>query len=278
MKWLKIIIPAILLVIIAAVVIVAWRLDGIVRSTVESQATAQLNVPAKLDDADVGIFAGTVSLDDFKLGSPKGFDAPSMFELDDVSVSVSYRELTKQPIRVHTIKVERPKLVIEQRDLKLNVKALIDGMPPVDPNEETVKLIIDQMNINGASVVIRPGVPGVAQEIALTLPPLELKNIGNADGAQNGAAIKDVVLAVLMAVAQAASESDQLPPELRQLLKLDVEQLVRQKIKGVQGEVEKAIGEAVKDPSKLDDVGKNLEKGLKDVLGGKKEDKKPGGN
>jgi hypothetical protein len=202
-----------------------------------------------------------------------------MFELDDVSVAVSYRELAKQPIRVNTIKVGKPRLVIEQRDLKLNIKALMDGMPPGEPSadssKETVKLIIDQMNIDGAEVIVRPGVPGVQQEIALTLPPMELKNIGNAEGAQNGAAIKDVVLAVLSAVAEAAAKSEQLPPELRQLLNLNVEELVREKVKGVQTQVEKAIDEAIKDPAKIDEVGKNLEKGLKDVLGGKKEEKKP---
>jgi uncharacterized protein involved in outer membrane biogenesis len=279
MKWVKILLPVVLILIVVAVLVVFWRLDAIVRSTVETQASAQLNVPANLQSADVGVFAGTLRLDDFTLGSPEGFSAQRMFELDEVSVGVSYRELTKQPIRVNTVNVGKPRLIIEQSNLKLNLKALIDGMPPgeptADPNAEPVKLIIDQMNIAGADVVIRPGVPGVQQEITLNIPPLELKNIGNADGAQNGAAIKDVVLAVLSALAQAAAESEQLPPELRQLLKLDVEALVREKVKDVQGQVEKAVDEVIKDPTRAQDVGKNLEKGLKDVLGGKKDEKKP---
>ena len=64
------------------------------------------------------------------------------------------------------------------------------------------------------------GIPGwrsssTKNEYILTIPPIELKNIGTGEGAENGAAIKDVVTLLVTRVAPKAAESEQLPPELR---------------------------------------------------------------
>jgi uncharacterized protein involved in outer membrane biogenesis len=275
MKWLRIILIVVPVLIIAAVLVLFWRLDAIVRSTVETQATAQLGVPTTLAGANVSVFGGTVALRDFAVGSPKGFDAPRMLQLGGTKLAVAYSELNDQPIRVRAIEVNQPTLVIEQKDLALNFKALIDQMPKSEPSPaetgEPVRLIIDDLKINGAAVVVRSGIPGVQQQIDLKLPDFAVKNIGNAEGAQNGAAVRDVVLVVIAALADAAAKSEQLPPELRQLLNLNVEQLAREKLQGVQKEIGRAVEDVLKDPTKAQDVGKQLEKGLKDVIGGKKD-------
>ena len=75
------------------------------------------------------------------------------------------------------------------------------------------------------TVLLRPGFPGLPSELKLTLPDLDMKDIGTADNNNNGAAIKDVVMLVLTEMASKAADSDQLPPELRQLLSLDTKQL-----------------------------------------------------
>ena len=49
-----------------------------------------------------------------------------------------------------------------------------------------------------------------------------MKNIGNANGAQNGAAIKEVVTTLITQMAAKAADSDKLPPEIRALLSGDL--------------------------------------------------------
>jgi hypothetical protein len=144
-----------------------------------------------------------------------------------------------------------------------------------------MKLIIDDLKMTNAKVIIRPGlVPGLGAEIPVPLPPLELKNIGNADGAENGIALKDVVVSVIGSMAGAAGNSGALPPELKSLLKLNVGQLAQQLggdlgkqigalgnlgdlTKNVAGNLGKAVGGAGQD------LGKNVGNAMQGLLGGK---------
>src|SRR3954471_11011571 len=98
--------------VVLAIGIVWLSLNSIVRSTVESQASTQLGVPTTLGGANVSLFGQSLSLNDLKIGSPKGFPAPQLFTLGGTNVSVNVTHLTGTPVRVESIAVNQPTLVI----------------------------------------------------------------------------------------------------------------------------------------------------------------------
>jgi uncharacterized protein YjbJ (UPF0337 family) len=195
-----------------------------------------------------------------------------MFTLDGLHVGVSLGQLRQDPIHVSSIEIKKPTLVIEQSGGKFNFQALMsqDSKAPPD-NKPPLKLIIDQLTVSDSKVILRPGIPGVAQEIPVSIPSLEMKGVGTGEGNQNGAAIKEIVMDVITALSQKASDSDQLPPEVRQLLKLNVSEITAQ----LKGQVAEQIGKISGDLSKklpgdIDkDAGKTIEQGLGGLLGNK---------
>ena len=284
-KWLKWTLIAVPAVAIAAGAVVLFRLDAIVRSVVQTQTSQQLNVAAKLGGANVSLLGGTVKLSDFDIGSPKGFKEPSVFTLGSVAVDVTYGQLTADVKRVNNITINKPKLVIEQQGGKINLKALMDGLPaspdqptpPPEPGapEKPIKMIIDKLTLTEANVSIKPNIPGVPESIDIAVPTIELKDIGNADGAANGAAIKEVLMTTMSALASKAAESDKIPPELKMILEGNLKGMVDEKVKAAGKEVEKAIDQIKNDPSSVKDVGKDLQKGLGGLIpGAKKDDEK----
>jgi len=291
LKWIAL---SVVLLIVVVVGIVWFYLNSIVKHSVETQATASLNLPTTLGGANVSLLGGKVGLNDLQIASPPGFTADRMFKLGGVSVAVNYSDLKQQPIRVTSINIEKPQLVIEQKGGKFNFQALMDQeskAPPADQGEP-IKLIINQLAVSGAEVIIRPGIPGLDKDITIPIPRLELKNIGTADGNQNGVAIKEVVGEVVTALTAEASKSDLLPPEVRQLLNLNIAQVAQQlsgefnkQLGAISGDVSKALGDITKDPSKageslknvqenVKDAGKDLQKNLGGLLGGEKKDEK----
>ena len=106
-----------------------------------------------------------------------------------------------------------------------------------------MKLVIDDLQINNAVVSFLPGLPGMDKQIDVTIPSLEMKNIGNGDGSQNGAAIKDVVVKVASALASAAAKSGKVPVNVNQL---------------VDGAVKQVLGNSVS-PGTGDAISKGLE-------------------
>lgn len=272
MKLLKWLILAIFALIFVVALVVYFSLNGIVRSTVQKQTTSSLNLDTSVGGANVSLIGTSLGLNDIQIASPQGFSAPKMFTLDGLHVDVSLGQLRQDPIHVAAIEIKKPTLVIEQSGGKFNFQALMsqDSKAPPD-NKEPIKLIIDDLTVSDSKVILRPGIPGVAQEIPVSIPSLEMKGVGTGEGNQNGAAIKEVVMDVITALSQKASDSDQLPPEVRQLLKLNVSEITAQLKGQVADQIGKMTGDLTKKlPGDLGkDAGKTIEQGIGGLLGDK---------
>lgn len=213
---------ALVVVVVGAV----WmNLAHIVKTEVETEATKSLRLTTTLDRATISLFGGKLGLHGLAIASPHGFSAPRMLEVGGIDVAVRYRELRSEPIHVEALNINGPKFVIEQSGGALNFRKAMEVQPASDPNKPPMKLVIDQLEVRDAQVVIRPGLPGVQQEFVVPVPALSMKDIGRGRGAHNGAAIREVAMRVMGALAEKAAESGQVPPELKALLHLNVAQL-----------------------------------------------------
>jgi len=281
MKLVKWIALAVVLVLIVVGVVVYLNLNRIVRVTVERQSTQQLTVPTTVGGARVSIFGGSVGLDDFRVSSPKGFDAEHMFTLQDVNVDVRLRELRQDPVHIRSIAIRGPVLVVEQRGTEFNFKTLMDQMPDHPQTEEPpLRLLIDNLTITDTAVIIRSNLPGLPPEMTVKVPSIALQNIGTGEGAANGAAVKDVVMLLVTTLVGEAYQSDLIPPELRKLLESDLRQvaadLVTQQIGQVTeqlreklpGEIGETIGGMLEDPELRRDPGKAIERGVEGLIRG----------
>ena len=204
---------------IVAVIVGLLLLDTIIRRAVVSQSTASLNLPTRLDGANLSLRGGHLSLRGLSISAPQGFPTSEMFALKNVDVTVSYGQLARHPTHINQIVVQNPTLVIEHRNGRMNVLAAVAGMPKGEGSDGSrIRLIIDAMELRNTTVVFRPGMPFLDPQYTFVLPTISLQDIGNADGAADGAAIKDVVKLVLSAIMQKAAESGNLPMGLGGLL------------------------------------------------------------
>lgn len=279
MKIFRRIILAVLLLIVIALVVLYFNVNRIVKREVQSQATTSLNLQTTLNSARLSLFGGKLNLNDLQIASPPGFSAPHMLELSDANLAVKYGQLRQDPVHVESITLSKPKLVIEQSNGTLNFKKAMDLMPPGDSSAEksSTKLIIDELKVQDAQVVIHPNLPGIAQEITVPVPSITMKDVGTGEGAKNGAAIKDVVMQVVTALAGSASESSGLPEQLKALMKLNVGQVManlsaeaqKRIAAAIPGEFGQKLSEIVKDPQALlKDPGKAIQQNLSGLING----------
>ena len=275
------------LVIVVLVAIAAGfallNLDRIIRTAVEREATSSLRLNTSLHSARAALFGGTLNLHDLRIASPRGYSAVHMLTLDNLDLAVRLRDLRSSPVHVRSLSIDRPTLVIEQSGGTLNFRKAMQLMPSSPPSKEPLKLIIDDLQLEDAHVIIRPGLPGVASEIDVPVPSLQMKDVGRGKGAQNGAAIKDVAMQVVTALAGKAAQSDALPPQLKALLHLNVGQvmgqldaLAQKQIRAaIPGELGSAASDLAKSPGTLvKDPAKALE-GLGGLTGAKSRDEAP---
>ncbi len=257
--WTLILVPVLLIVVIAIVVL---KLDSIAKSTIETQATASTTLTTTLNSANISLLGGNVKLADLKVGSPRGFDAPTMFELNSVAVQVSYSELRQTPIRISEITVNGPKLIVEQKGGQLNLQAAMDQMPKSEPS--TLRMIIGKLTVANTQVVLKPNLPMLPPEIDLTLPSITLQNIGNSGNSQNGAAMSEVLTQVWAAMAQKLKESDKIPASVRPWIAGTSADLKGQ----AQAEAGKQFNAATQKAT--GSLQKQLDTGIQGLMGGKK--------
>ena len=278
----RIALVALALIVIGALA-VYFNLNRIVRRTVEVQATDSLALQTKVGGARLALFGGALTLDDLTIASPEGYNAPHMLALDSGSVDVSYGELRGDPVRIDSLTLHKPRLVIEQSNGKFNFQVLSErgsqtpqesGSPSDGQRQEgePIRVIVEKLKIENAAVVLRPGLPGLEQEIVVDVPTFELTDVGTGDGSQNGAAIKDVVMEVIGALA-AKSGNANIPEQLKKQLQQGAEQVLsrvkdeaRKQVESLTGRLDEQIkGTGI-------NVGESVNKELSNVLGGDDKD------
>jgi predicted small integral membrane protein len=244
-------------VLVIAVVVVVLNAGRLVKKAVQEQGTSSLRLDTTLDRASVSLLGGKLDLHGLAIASPRGFSAPHMLEIGDLGATVDYGELRKEPIHIASITIDKPVLVIEQSGGALNFRKAMDMVPASPRGKQPMKLIIDELKLENARVLVRPGVPGLASETAVTVPSIMLKDIGRGRGAQNGAAMKDVAMHVVSALAAAAAKSGALPTQVRALLNLNADQVAshlgseaRKRIAGaIPGQLGQDLSGALEDPA-----------------------------
>jgi hypothetical protein len=284
----KLLVRSVLVVVVLGVValgIAFFNLNRLIRAAVEREGTGSLRLATTLESARAGLLGGTLNLHQLRIASPKGYSAPQMLALGDLDVSVRLRDLRNEPIHVRSLTIDKPALVIEQSGGALNFRKAMQLTPSQPSSKEPMKLIIDELKLNDARVIIRPGLPGVAKEIGVQVPSLTMKNVGQGKGAANGAAIKDVAMQVIAALAGRAAESDQLPAQLKAVLHLNVGQvmgqldaLARKQISAaIPGQLGSAISDVAKEPGAIAKDPAGALKGLGGIADGKAQQAEPSG-
>jgi hypothetical protein len=174
--------------------------------------------------------------------------------------------------------LNQPRLVIEQSNGVINFKKAMDLTPPARESSsphQPIKLIIDELKIREAQVVIHPGLPGMPEEIVVPVPSISMRNVGSGRRSQNGAAIKDVAMQVIAALAGSAAESGALPAQLKAILNANVGEVAAKLGAEAQKRIAAAIpGELGNKLSKVDpqalakDPAKVLQRDVAGILGG----------
>lgn len=211
---------------IAGLIVLWLGVSHIVKNVVEDEATKSLRLETKLTGARAEMFAGKLALNELEIASPKGFSAPHMLVVPKTRIEVTYGELRQKPLHVKSLSIEEPRLVLEQSGGALNLRKAMQLMPASDPKKPPMKLVIDRVEVKNAHVILRPGLPGLQDEIDVEVPALTMSDVGRGAGAKNGAAIKDLAMQVMTALAEKAAQSGKLPLELKGLLHLDAAGIV----------------------------------------------------
>ena len=151
--------------IIIALVVVAYLTTSVWLKTLVSTMLPQMTkTPVTLQEADVSLFSGKISLKGFSIGNPEGFQKPNAFEVKEVYVKFEPKSLLTSKIIINEIKVDGTKVDAELAKsgnvnlvmLNNNIQDYLGNSAPIGPIVDEKKL--SQKNTSkksGKSVIVK---------------------------------------------------------------------------------------------------------------------------
>ena len=133
----------IVVVILVVLLVVAVMFAGsIIKSSVQEVGSMVTKCDISIEDVDLSIFRGKLTIDNLVVGNPEGFKTESVFKLGKVHVDLVPMSLFKDRIIINDIQVIAPEITYEVAPVKLtsNIgtiqKNVESFLPASDEKEE----------------------------------------------------------------------------------------------------------------------------------------------
>ncbi|RPH49752.1 MAG: hypothetical protein EHM91_02765 [Planctomycetota bacterium] len=257
-KLLKVV-GVLLVLFVVGVAVMAICIDPIVRRGVEYGATSALKVPTRLEEATVK-FSGKARLDRFEVDNPAGFKEPKAIVFERLDLTLRPKGLFDPAVYVDELRIVKPEVTLEFTGTKSNLSTLLENLSagkPAGEQKEGKKFLIRKLKIESGTVKFRSDLLSENAR-TLTLPSIELDNIGTAEG---GASTTEVLKVLLQTLATAAMNAGEgvLPKELLNSLRGDLSK----QLQSAPEEIRRKLGD-LKVPEQAEP--EKVEKTLRDLF------------
>lgn len=229
MKILLIVTGAVVAFLLLAALGLALVLDPMVKRVAEDKGSEALGVPVEIREADASLF-GRLSIDGLSAANPDGFREPRAFRFDALSAKARLSSIFDDVVDVKEVRLRRPELTLEFVGARSNLKALLDRLAERRPKEEkdpeSRKFRIQIVRVEGAELRIRSDRFAGGEPRTLTLPAIELRDIGNDEGAATVSEILATLVQTLAVEALKAAK-DVVPEEILRTLAAEIDEAGR---------------------------------------------------
>lgn len=187
-----------MLIIAGIVTFLIININSVVKNGVEVVGSEVLGVEVGVGKVEISIFSGKGSISGLTVANPADYDSPNAFTVDDISVHVDPGSIGSDKIYIKEIIVDGASVTYEGNFLDSNIKQLQKTAETSTggPVEEgaALKLQIDRLLLTNTSVGVHMSF--LDQTLALTLPTLEINDLGE----DEDATVADVINEVLVAL------------------------------------------------------------------------------
>lgn len=188
---------------LAGYVTLQFFLGSIVKAGVNKFGPAMTQTKVELQGASLSPLSGVGTLNGLVVGNPKGWSDANAFSLGKVHIDMEPFSVFKDHIVINEILIEQPEFNYETKvvasnvgDLLKNIEQATGGNKAAEPTSKEgkpIKMVIKKFTLRDGRV--RLGVGPAA--MTLPMPPIELTEIGTAEG---GVTPAQVVFAVMRSV------------------------------------------------------------------------------
>lgn len=190
-----------ILVVVVAVIFSTLNnpLGRLVKLAIEEFGQDMLQAEVRVNSVNISATDGQGRLSGLNLGNPKGFKTDYALKADSIEIEIEPASITKDVVVLHKVVIDAPHIIYEKGDSGSNFDAIQHNVEAYmgagrkkakDDKGEGKKLIIDSFVIRNAKV-------NYSGKLDLSLPDIELHNIGKKSGGATPAQVTKAIITEL---------------------------------------------------------------------------------
>ncbi|MCI0452535.1 MAG: AsmA family protein [Candidatus Latescibacteria bacterium] len=199
-----------LIVIVGLAVHFYNSIDAIVESAIEKHGSRVLGTEVSVGSVDISLKSGRGTIRDVSVENPDGFSSGEMFKLEEITVDIDVKSLTRDPITIDEVTISAPEVRVEMNEkgqtnvgvLKSNADEYQSAAPSPERKQDggfEKRFVITKFVFEKGVVDLDAAAMGV-EAVDLELPPVRLSNVGGPNGDTPDGIGKTVTRAFLGAV------------------------------------------------------------------------------
>jgi hypothetical protein len=250
---------ALRLLLIAVVVLVVVGgagllfLDSAAAKAIETGGSYALGVPTRVESTSIGLFSGKFGISGLEVDNPAGYEVPRFLALNSAGTEVGIAKLLGDKIEIDRVEIRGVEIDLERKDGKANYDVILANLQKLSGDSEPAaeagsskQVVIKKLVLS--DVKARIGLVPLVPATTISLPNLELNNVGTADKAATIAQVFERLVGELLASA-VTNGGNLIPDDVGKGLKKGLEGLKGLGAQGLQGlqSAGKALGEGAKD-------------------------------
>lgn len=199
---------------LVAYVTLQFFLGSIVKAGVNKFGPEITQTKVELQGATLSPLSGSGTLTGVTVGNPAGWTSPNAFTLAKVHVDVRPFSIFGDHIVIDEITIDQPEFTYETKIISSNIgdllknieKAMGDEKPGAGPkakNGKPLKLEVKKFVLRNGRVTVGVG----AAAVTMPMPPVELENVGSAEGGVTPAGLAFAVMRSVTSSVVSASTS-----------------------------------------------------------------------
>jgi hypothetical protein len=201
---------AVVLLLTAALALLWTNLDWIVKNAMEKYGSQAIGTSVRVKDVSLQPAKGKGAITGLTVANPRGYSAPHIISLGRISVRLSPRTVTANPVVIDDIRITSPLVVYETNDdrvanvdvLKKNLGANSSTPPPGKGRKSgETRIRIRQLVIENAKAEVRIASLGDKPR-TVSLPRIAMTNVGGPAGAPPETVAKEIATFILAEVSK----------------------------------------------------------------------------
>ena len=191
-KTIKYILGGILILLLAAFTVLAFTLNGMVKSGIESTGSELTQTGVSVEQVSINPWSGSGSIEGLKIQNPEGFESEHAIVIQNFEISLDIRSILSDTLIIDEIIITEPNISVIQKVPQNNLRMLMRNMDEATADEpeaaDSQTMLIRRLLVRNAQVTVTPNL-GAQPSATVSMDEMELNNVGR-DGS---ATVKQVV-------------------------------------------------------------------------------------